>query len=116
MQAVGHRFDPDSLHQTTYSLAILHHDELACAFTRRELAGERISCFLGVAQLVARLLWEQDVGSSSLSTETIFFMRAWLAAHVFAVVAGKIGETTSRGAVPATPELAYEILFARVAE
>ena len=25
----------------------------------------------GVAQLVARLLWEQDVGSSSLSTRTI---------------------------------------------
>ena len=36
-----------------------------------------------------------------------FFMRAWLAANVFAVVAGKIGETTSRGAVPATPELAH---------
>ena len=43
-------------------------------------------------------------------------MRAWLAAHVFAVVAGKIDETTSRGAVPATLELAHEILFARVAE
>ena len=37
-----------------------------------------------------------------------FFMRAWLAADVFAVVAGKIGETTSRGAVPATPELAHD--------
>ena len=35
-------------------------------------------------------------------------MRAWLAADVFAVVAGKIGETTSRGAVPATPELAHD--------
>ena len=37
-----------------------------------------------------------------------FFMRAWLAADVFVVVAGKIGETTSRGAVPATPELAHD--------
>ena len=26
----------------------------------------------GVAQLVARLLWEQDAGSSSLPTRTIF--------------------------------------------
>ena len=51
-----------------------------------------------------------------------FFMRAWLAAHVFAVVAGKIGETTSRSAVPAALELAHEsqvmatlnILVARV--
>ena len=28
--------------------------------------------FRGVAQLVARLLWEQDVGSSSLFTSTTF--------------------------------------------
>ena len=51
-------------------------------------------------------------------------MRAWLAADVFADVAGKIGETTSRGAVPATPELAHDsqlmatpnIFVARVVE
>ena len=30
--------------------------------------------YRGVAQLVARLLWEQDVGSSSLFTSTIFLL------------------------------------------
>ena len=32
---------------------------------------QRTVPYLGVAQLVARLLWEQDVGSSSLPTQTI---------------------------------------------
>lgn len=36
---------------------------------------KRIICVIyrGIAQLVARLLWEQDAGSSSLSTPTTSF-------------------------------------------
>ena len=62
-----------NLHLTMVSLHLVDGKSVGCA---KPWGGKkRIICVMyrGIAQLVARLLWEQDVGSSSLSTPTTSF-------------------------------------------
>ena len=69
------------------------------AFPQRERVKKKRR---GVAQLVARLLWEQDAGSSSLPTRTNFFQkseRAHCAAPPFQIEPASLGFDLVLGAV-----------------
>ena len=53
---------------TVFSFLLILLDKIFCL-----LYYKRAKQYRGVAQLVARVLWEHDVGSSSLFTPTTFF-------------------------------------------